>query len=57
MWISLGEMTVMLIMLSVLLWHVCKQNYYRFILGTVLTMMLIDFTTIVLALSLYLEET
>lgn len=57
MWITFGEMTVMLILLCVLLWQVCKRDFHSFLVFFIILMIIIDVNTILLSLSFYLEET
>lgn len=56
-YVSIGEMTVMLLTLSILLVHICKKLSYRFLVTFVSLMICTDIATICLAIGLYAEET
>jgi len=57
MWLSVSEMTIMVIALSITLYYLCRYMRLKFLILLICLLMLADLATIGLSIGLILEET
>jgi len=57
MWLSVSEMTIMVIALSITLYHLCRYMRLKFLILLICLLMLADLATIGLSIGLILKET
>jgi len=57
MWVSVCEMSILLIALTITLYHLCRYMRFKFLIILICLLMLSDLATIFLSIGLALEET